>query len=164
MNTLLVLAFENEAKANAAIKRVLQYQRRQMITLMDAALVVRRPDNRIKVQQVNSLVGAGAFGGAFWGILVALLFWNVWATQEAGSSVPDSVELTECGLPLAVVTQIAGMVKPGYAACFFLITCMTEEVVLPALMAEQSAVKVKLNHTELARLRENFGALETETI
>ncbi len=161
MNTLLVVAFENEARANRTIRRVQQYQRQQMITLMDAVLVVRRPDNRMKVQQLNSLVGAGAFGGAFWGILIALLFWNEWAMEDACATLPGSLALAECGLPPAVVPEIARMVKPGYAACFFLITAMVEEVVLPALMAEHAAVKVQLNQTELARLRENFGALET---
>lgn len=161
MNTLLVVAFENEARANSTIRRVQQYQRQQMITLMDAALVVRRPDNRIKVQQLNNLVGAGAFGGAFWGILIALLFWNEWAKVELCGTLPGSLDLVECGLPPAVVPQIANMVRPGYAACFFLITSMTEEVVMPALMAAHSAVKITLTQSELARLRENFGALET---
>ena len=45
-----------------------------MITLSDAATVVRKPDGKVKVKQANSLVGVGALGGAFWGMLFGLIF------------------------------------------------------------------------------------------
>ena len=44
----------------------------------DAAVVVRRQDGKVKVKQAVSLVGAGALGGAFWGMLIGLLFWMPW--------------------------------------------------------------------------------------
>jgi uncharacterized membrane protein len=49
-------------------------QKLQLISLADAAVIVRRQDGKVKVKQTVSLVGAGALGGAFWGMLIGMLF------------------------------------------------------------------------------------------
>jgi uncharacterized membrane protein len=53
-------------------------QRQNLITLHDAAVVVRSQDGKVKVRQAVNLVGAGALGGAFWGMLIGLLFLAPW--------------------------------------------------------------------------------------
>ena len=49
-------------------------QKQQLITVSDAAIVVRKDDGKVKVKQAVSLVGAGAMGGAFWGMLFGVIF------------------------------------------------------------------------------------------
>ena len=47
--------------------------------LSDAAVVIRRQYGHVKVKHAVSLVGNGALGGAFWGLLIGLIFWMPWA-------------------------------------------------------------------------------------
>ena len=74
MSELLVFAFDNPDGANAMVGTLQSLQKQQLIQLADAAIVVRKPDGKAKVKQLNSLVGAGALGGAFWGMLIGTFF------------------------------------------------------------------------------------------
>ena len=67
MSTLVVLAFQTENGAQDVLAVIEDLQRQQLITLDDAATVVRGRHGKPRVQQATSLVGAGAWGGAFWG-------------------------------------------------------------------------------------------------
>src|SRR5262245_51444729 len=85
MSDLVVLAFDTEdgaANKNADIDRM---QKMQILSIEDAAVVVRDKDGKAKVKQSTSLVGAGAFGGAFWGMLIGLLFWMPWLGMAVGA-------------------------------------------------------------------------------
>jgi uncharacterized membrane protein len=61
-----------------------QLQKERLVTLDDAAVVVRRQDGKVKVNQATSLVGAGSLGGAFWGMLIGLLFFMPWLGLAVG--------------------------------------------------------------------------------
>jgi uncharacterized membrane protein len=43
-------------------------QKEHIIGLDDAAVAVRDKEGKVKIKQVTSLAGAGAVGGAFWGL------------------------------------------------------------------------------------------------
>ena len=62
MSDLIVLAFDDETSAGSMLDKIASLQKMQIITLEDAAVVVRRQDGKAKVKQANSLVGAGALG------------------------------------------------------------------------------------------------------
>lgn len=73
-----VVAFDNETGAARMRDELGQLQKERLVTLDDAAVVVRRQDGKVKVNQATSLVGAGSLGGAFWGMLIGLLFFMPW--------------------------------------------------------------------------------------
>src|SRR4029453_1651436 len=85
MSTLVVLAFPTEGGAQQVLGVVQDLQRQQLITLDDAATVVRGMDGKPRVRQSTSLVGAGAWGGAFWGMLIGLLFFAPWLVLALGA-------------------------------------------------------------------------------
>ena len=66
MTDLVVFAFDTETGAKEMEDTILGLQKMNLIELDDAAYVTRRQDGKVKVKQANSLVGAGAMGGAFW--------------------------------------------------------------------------------------------------
>lgn len=68
MSELIVFAFDNPTGAHEMGAAVQNLQKQQLIQLEDAPTVVRKDDGKPKVKQVQSLVGAGALGGAFWGL------------------------------------------------------------------------------------------------
>jgi uncharacterized membrane protein len=85
MSDLYVLAFKTETGAQEAAETIKDLQKQELITLEDAAIVVRREDGKVKVKQAQSLVGAGALGGAFWGMLIGLIFWMPWLGLAIGA-------------------------------------------------------------------------------
>ena len=72
MSELMVLGFENEAAAEEFGVTLAQMQKDMIVQLQDASMVVRDPDGKPHVKHGNKLVGAGALGGAFWGMLFGL--------------------------------------------------------------------------------------------
>jgi uncharacterized membrane protein len=85
MSELVVFTFDTETGAKEMEDAILQMQKMQLIELEDAAYVVRRQDGKAKVKQANNLVGAGALGGAFWGMLIGLLFFAPWLGLALGA-------------------------------------------------------------------------------
>jgi uncharacterized membrane protein len=79
MANLIVFTFDNETEAERMRDTLVDMQKQQIITLQDAAVVIRRQDGKVKVKQAQSLVGAGALGGSFWGLLIGMLFWAPWS-------------------------------------------------------------------------------------
>ena len=56
MSSLVVLAFEDMRGAEAMREEMYDLQKRELITLEDAAVVVRKQNGRAKVMQAHSLV------------------------------------------------------------------------------------------------------------
>jgi hypothetical protein len=74
MSELMVLGFETEADADRFGFKLEQMQKDMIVQLDDAAEVVRDLDGKPHVKHGHSMVGAGAMGGAFWGMLFGLIF------------------------------------------------------------------------------------------
>ena len=60
MSDLVVLAFDTEDGAANMANEIKRMQKMQLITLSDAATVVRPQNGKPKVKQAQNLVGAGA--------------------------------------------------------------------------------------------------------
>lgn len=154
MRMLLVLAFDTESGAQEMIVNIQAFQRQQMFIVSDAALVIWQVDEKVKVKQVNSLVGSGAWGGAFWGLLVCLLF---------GQSLPYSAprDLSDCGLDERFINQIKLTVKPETSALFLMISHVTKDEVL-AELAEYPAqqLRLQLSLEDEIKLRDAFGVID----
>ena len=87
MSDLIVLACDNDTDAFKMRDELMQLQKQEVISLSDAAIVVRDQDGKAKVKQATSLVGAGALGGAFWGLLIGLLVFAPWLGLAIGAPV-----------------------------------------------------------------------------
>ncbi|MDD1753609.1 MAG: DUF1269 domain-containing protein [Methanotrichaceae archaeon] len=74
MSNLVVLAFDTETGAEQMRDDLMQMQKEHIIGLDDAAVAIKYKDGKTKIKQVQSLAGAGALGGAFWGFLIGLIF------------------------------------------------------------------------------------------
>ena len=85
MSTLVVLAFDNESGALDMRDELKRMQKEKIVKLDDAAVVIRGRDGKVKVKQAVSLVGKGVFGGAFWGMLVGILFVMPWLGLAVGA-------------------------------------------------------------------------------
>jgi uncharacterized membrane protein len=162
MSDLLVFAFDNPTGADEMGAAVQSLQKQQLIELEDAATVVRKGDGKPKVKQAQSLVGAGALGGAFWGLLIGLLFFAPWLGLAAGA-IGGAIggKLTDIGIDDKFIKEVGDTIEPGHSALFLLVASWTEDKVLDDLERfDATVLRTSLSEEDEAKLKDHFGPHE----
>ena len=159
MSQLLVFAFDNETGADEMISTIKSLQKQQLITISDAATVVRKPDSKVKIKQAQSLVGAGALGGAFWGMLIGLLFFMPWLGLIIGAATGAIAgKMSDVGIDDNFIKEVGETIQPGEAALFLMVTSMTEDKVLPELAKfSPTVLRTNLSAEDEAKLKSAMG-------
>lgn len=162
MTEMIVLAFPNVTGAQDALSVLSSLQKRELIKLADAATVVRKPDGKVKVRQAVDLVGAGALGGAFWGMLIGLIFLVPWLGLAIGAiSGAIAGRYSDIGIDDKFIKEVGATVEPGHSALFLMVERMTEDRVLPELQKfHPTLLRTNLSAEDEAKLRAAFGAEE----
>ena len=162
MSELIVFAFPNEKGASEMDEAINRLKKEQLITLDDAAIVVRNHDGKVKVKQAVDLVGTGTVGGAFWGMLIGLLFWMPWLGMAVGAITGAIAgKLTDYGINDDFIHEVAETIEPGGSGLFLLISKWTEDKVLDELtMFNPKVVRTSLSKEEEHKLKAVFGAGE----
>lgn len=164
MSELIVFAFDSTDGANNMIEGVKQLQKQQLITLSDAAIVVRKDDGKPKVKQLNSLVGAGALGGAFWGMLIGLLFLAPWLGLAIGAvSGAVAGKFSDIGIDDDFIKEVGATIQPGHSALFLLVAEATPDKAIDALKKYHPTVlRTSLSEEDEANLKEAFGESDSD--
>ncbi|MUV56852.1 DUF1269 domain-containing protein [Halogeometricum sp. CBA1124] len=143
-------------------EKMYQLQRRELITIDDAAIAVRKENGQVKVKQAYSLVGAGALGGSFWGLLIGVIFWMPWLGMAVGA-VTGALggKFTDIGIDDSFIKEVANTVEPGDSALFLL----ARDAQMERIEQELSDYEFEILETNLSpededRLREAFAAEE----
>ncbi len=164
MSDLIVLAFDNENGAIQMRDKLAMLQKQQIIELADAAVVIRRQDGKVKVKQAVSLVGAGALGGAFWGMLIGLIFFMPWlglAMGALGGALGG--KFTDIGVDDKFIKEVGNTIQPGHSALFLLVVSATQDKLADELKGTQATVlQTSLSKEQEAKLRDLFAADEIE--
>nr|WP_231751357.1 DUF1269 domain-containing protein [Halogeometricum sp. CBA1124] len=162
MSSLVVLAFDTMDGAENMREKMYQLQRRELITIDDAAIAVRKENGQVKVKQAYSLVGAGALGGSFWGLLIGVIFWMPWLGMAVGA-VTGALggKFTDIGIDDSFIKEVANTVEPGDSALFLL----ARDAQMERIEQELSDYEFEILETNLSpededRLREAFAAEE----
>lgn len=164
MTDLIVLAFDNEEGAGEMRDALIKLQKQQLVELEDAAVVVRKQDGKVKVKQVASLAGAGALGGAFWGMLIGLLFWAPWLGLAIGA-VTGAVAggLSDIGVDDNFIKEVGNTIEPGHSALFILVRKVTvDKVVEQVKQYNPTVLQTSLSEEQETKLREAFSGHELE--
>jgi len=164
MSTLVVLAFKDQTSAAQMRDKLKELQKVQLIQLSDAAVVVRQDDGKVKVKQAVSLVGAGALGGAFWGMLIGLLFWAPWLGLAIGAiSGAVGGALSDYGVDDKFIKQVGSTIEPGHSALFLMVDSWTEDKVLDEIGGfDAEVLQTSLSKDDEAKLKEAFGVQEED--
>jgi uncharacterized membrane protein len=159
MSQLVVLKFATETGAGETLDEIGSLQKQNLITLEDAATVVRGADGKPKVKQAVSLVGAGALGGAFWGMLIGLLFFMPFLGLAAGAlGGALGGKFQDIGIDDDFIKQVGSSIEPGQSAVFLLIRDATPDRVIEALKAHNpEVIRTNLSAEQEAKLKEAFG-------
>jgi uncharacterized membrane protein len=159
---LVVFAFDTETGAKEMEDTILGLQKMNLIELEDAAYVTRRQDGKVKVKQANSLVGAGAMGGAFWGMLIGLLFFMPWLGLVAGA-VGGALggKLSDTGIDDNFIKEVGDSIEPGQSALFLMIRSATWDKVEDAISGFNARVyQTSLSEEDEQKLKDSFGPHE----
>jgi uncharacterized membrane protein len=159
---MVVLAFKDETGAGHMRDKLGELQKMQLISLADAAVVVRRQDGKVKVRQAVNLVGAGAMGGAFWGMLIGLLFWAPWLGLAIGAvSGALGGALRDYGIDDKFIKEVGSTIEPGHSALFLLVESWTEDKVMDEVKGfDAQVLQTSLSKEDEAKLKAAFGAAD----
>jgi uncharacterized membrane protein len=134
MADLVIIAYKDEATAEAARAKLMELQKEYLIELGDAVIAVRQADGSVKLHQLINTTAAGAAGGAMWGTLIGLLFLNPLLGAAAGAGAGAlSGYLTDVGIDDKFMKSAAESLSPGQAALCVLVRKVTADKVLPAM-------------------------------
>ena len=164
MSELVVFAFETETGAAEMRDELQRLQKQQLITLDDAAVVVRRQDGKVKVKQAVNLVGEGALGGAFWGMLIGLLFWAPWLGLAIGAAAGAlGGAVGDYGIDDKFIKEVGNSIDPGNSALFLLVRDVTPDKVMDELSKfDAKILRTSLSKSDEAKLKAAFGAEEED--
>jgi len=147
MADLVVVAYDSEAKAEAARQELLKLQKEYLIELGDAVVAERLEDGSIKLHQMINTTLAGAASGGLWGGLVGLLFLNPLLGFALGAGAGAIAgKFTDVGIDDNFIKDASSALGPGQAALCVLIRSVTADKVV-ADMAKFGGTVLRTNLT-----------------
>jgi uncharacterized membrane protein len=163
MTTLTAIKFDTPDGADRLEATLKELQQQQLITVLDAAVVswpagAKKP----KTRQLNSVTGAAALGGSFWGLLFGLLFFVPLLGMAVGAATGALMgHFSDFGIDDNFIKQTRDKVTPGTSALFLLSTAavpdrVAEEIKKRGLQFE--LIASNLSTEQEAKLKEVFAA------
>src|SRR5690606_6104718 len=148
MTTLSVRRFDDPGGAEQALRVLSQAMSEELITVEDAAWVSwNEGKKKPKTHQAQSMTGAGAAGGGFWGVLFGL----VCCGPLSGAAVVAGLggltgPLADVGIPDRFIRQPRDKVLPGTSALFVL----SHDAVVDRLAERFTGTHAELTQTNLS--------------
>lgn len=122
MSTLIVIVYPNELQAEQVRLDFMKMSQEYLVTLQDAVIAIKKPDGRVKLQQMYHLAMGGAISGAIWGTLIGLIFMMpIFGLVVGAGTGAVAGALSDVGINDAFMKQLASTLKPGNSALFVLV-------------------------------------------
>lgn len=171
MGQLVVLGFDGLTAADEVLNKVRSLKAQHLIDLEDAVVVVRDAEGEVQVKQAVNLTKLGAasggLSGAFWGMLVGLLFLNPLAGMAIGAGAGAgagalSGSLMDFGVNDEFVKQLSETIPNNSSALFVLVKEVTmDKVVAEIQQWNPRVLNTSLSSEQEARLVEALKAAHT---
>ncbi len=168
MSELIVIGYENHDRAEHAREVLFGLAHEYLVDINDAVVATADDKGKIKLNQYVNTLAIGAGGGAFWGILVGLIFFNPLLGLAAGAATGAVAgALTDYGINDKFMKHVAEVLRPGQAALFILAGRASSDRVIDKLGAEGGRIlRTNLDTSQEQRLRDAFvrAHRDTETV
>jgi uncharacterized membrane protein len=155
MADLIVIAYDDEYKAEEVRVTLAKLQREHLIELEDAAVVIKTADGKVKLNQAVNLAAAGAASGSFWGLLIGTLFLSPLlgvALGAAGGALGGA--LSDIGVEDDFMRELGANLPNSSSALFVLVKKVTPDKVLEEVAPYGGKVlRSSLTKTEEAELQ-----------
>ena len=164
MSNLIVLGFDNEAKAFEMRAKLSAMQKDYLLEMEDIVIVTKNEKGKVKMHQAVSLTAHGAIGGTFWGMLMGTLLGLplIGAAVGAGTGALSGA-LSDIGIDDQFMKELAKAFQPNSSALFVLVRKSTPDKVLEGLKGfagSATILKTSLSVDEESKLREILEASE----
>jgi len=134
MSTLVAVVFDDESTAFEMRGALVRMQKQYLLEMEDAVVVTRDPDGKTRLHQAYNLMGMGAASGAFWGMLIGMLFLNPFLGGLIGAGAGAlSAKFKDIGVDDNMMKEVGQSLKPGTSALFVLLRKVTADKVLDGL-------------------------------
>jgi uncharacterized membrane protein len=128
MSELIIIGYEDHAKASAAYNEVIAMQSDFVVTLSGLAIVTVDEEGKSHVETPQKIVGASAASGALWGMLIGLLFFVPFVGLALGGLTGALFgKLGKSGVNDEFRSQVNDLLKPGMAAVVVMAAKLTED-------------------------------------
>jgi len=155
---LIVIGYDDEASAEAARKSLLGMAREYLVDVADAVVATADETGRVRLNQMVNLWTVGVTGGAFWGLLIGIIFFNPLLGVLAGAGVGAlSGALSDYGINDRFMKEVSEVLTPGQAALFMMVRDHASDRVIERLGKQGGRViRTNLDTTKEAALRKAF--------
>jgi uncharacterized membrane protein len=166
MSDLVVLAFDTETGAGQMRDDLLKLEKEHLIGLQDAAVIVRNKEGKVKVKQEVNIMGAGALGGAFWGLLVGFIFFVPIFGLVIGTAAGAIAGKLTKGMDEQFIKEVGNTIQPGNSALFLLVKESTPDKVMDELKKYKNVkvLKTSLSKEQEEHLREAFAGQDAKVM
>ncbi|MEM5470407.1 DUF1269 domain-containing protein [Hoeflea sp. AS60] len=121
MSELIVVGYDDQKSAEAARTALYGMSKEYLVELSDAVVAVADKDGKISLNQMVNMWTLGASGGAFWGLLMGLLFLHPLLGVAVGAAAGGlSGALTDYGINDDFMKDVSSLLNPGQAALFMM--------------------------------------------
>ena len=158
MRELIVIGYDNVEKAEAARKDLFGMAKEYLVDVGDAVVATADEKGKIKLNQMVHLWSIGASGGAFWGLLIGLIFLHPLLGVLAGAaSGAVAGALSDYGINDEFMKKIAGILQPGQAALFIMAKrANTDKVISQLSKHGGEVIRTNLDTDQEHKLRAAF--------
>jgi uncharacterized membrane protein len=158
--SLVVLKFPNAEGAQLMLSRLEALQKQQLITIVDGAYVTWPAGaSKPKTEQLRSMTGIGALGGAFWGMLFGLLFFVPFFGLAVGAAIGALAgHFANYGIDNDFIESVRSKITPGTSALFLLTSgAVIDKVAESVKDIPFEIIQTNLSKEQEAALKEAFG-------
>src|SRR5262245_14915167 len=160
MNTLVVIEYPDQYKAEEVRLRLRKMQKEYLIDMEDAVVAVKDDKGKIKLHQSFNLTALGAVGGGFWGALIGLIFLNPLLGMAMGAAAGAvSGALRDVGIDDKFMKELAEGLPSSSSALFVLVRKATPDRVLEEIKGTGGKIlRTSLTHEDEAKLQAALSA------
>jgi uncharacterized membrane protein len=159
VSELIVIGYEDKAKATAAFNEVLQLNKDFVVQLQGLAIVDVDAEGKTHVETPQKIVGISAASGAMWGMLIGLLFFvPVFGLALGGAMGALFGKLGKSGINDQFRQQVRDLMTPGSAAVVIMASKITEDKFADAMKPYGgSLLKTSLSEEDERELAHELG-------
>lgn len=133
MPDLIVIAYDSEQTGFEALDVADRLQKRELLRLIDAAVVVKDQQGKVTIKQTleHRKTGTAAAWGGFWGLLVGLLFVGPILLGIVGAILGALIgKSQDLGIDNKFIQEVGDSLEPGNSALCMLVLEAKEDKVL----------------------------------
>lgn len=158
MSELIVIGYDSPEKAEAARSDLFGMAKEYLVDVGDAVIATTDENGKVKLNQMIHLWSVGASGGAFWGLLIGLIFLHpILGVLVGAASGAVGGALSDYGINDDFMKKVAEILRPGQAALFMMAKrANTDKVIAQLAKHGGTVLRTNLDTTQEHKLREAF--------